>query len=379
MNHLHSSCYLLMASVVTSFDPYAWYPRQYVAQRVTQHLVIDGDVEKEAWRSVPWSDAFGDIQGKDGPSPADIPLTAFKALYDDTHLYICAVLHPKDGLPTEAHFTERNQPIYQKDSDFEVFIQVGYPNEDGSGTTWNHDYKELEINAINTPWNLLMDKPYWDGGQEHSGRVASDPADPLYYEVYHQETATRVLSGQLNHPTHGALWTVEMKLAFSDLWVQKSDTTTPTHQPSLSVPWRINFSRVEKQGAINWTWQPQYRWDPQQNQFRGFVDMHLPDAWGYLSFDQPIIDSTWPAQLAAMCIYYAQRHHQEANGKFTKDVNILILPPHIMDDFRVDIQLEDPDHYVASIVDATGNVHVQIRQDRRLTIVTNRTSAIDQQ
>lgn len=370
---------LLMASVVNSFDPYAWYPRHYVAQRVTQPFKIDGDIEKEAWQNVPCSDAFGDIQGKDGPSQVNIPHTAFKAVFDDTYLYICAVLHPKDGLPTEAHFTERNQPIYQKDSDFEVFVQVGYPNADECATSWNHDYKELEINALNTPWNLLMDKPYWDGGQEHSGRVAKDPSDPMYYEVYNQETATRVISGQLNHPTQGALWTVEMKLAFSDLWIRKSngdETTFVATKPSLSVPWRVNFSRVEKQGSINWTWQPQYRWDPGQEEFVGFVDMHLPDAWGYLSFDQPTRDDTWPAQLAAMCLYYAQRHHRDIHGEFTNETNALVLPRNIMNHLEVDIQIKGQDHYTASIVD--GQVHVQVREDRRLSVVTNCSTVVDE-
>ena len=369
---------MALSSAVDSFDPYAWYPRQYVAQRVTQPFTIDGDLEKDVWQNVPWSEAFGDIQGKDGPpAPDDIPFTAFKAIYDDTHLYICAVLHPKDGMPTEAHFTERNQPIYQKDSDFEVFVQVGYSNEDES--SWNHDYKELELNALNTPWNLLMDKPYWDGGQEHSARVANDPSDPMYYDVYHQETATRILSGQLNRPTQGALWTVEMKLAFSDLFVRKDGVKTTTMTAKPSVPWRINFSRVEKQGAINWTWQPQYRWDPEQKEFVGFVDMHLPDAWGYLSFagQQPSMrDTTWPAQLAAMCLYYAQRHHRDVYGTYTNDVKALILPQNIMDPFEVDIQLEGQDQYTASIV--ANHIRVHVQQDRRLTVVANRSTIVDE-
>lgn len=375
---LHLFRCTLMASVTYSFDPYAWYPRQYVAKRVAQPITIDGNVEKDVWRNVPWSEAFGDIQGKDGPSQVDnnIPWTAFKALYDDTHLYICAVLHPKDGLPTEAHFTERNAPIYQRDSDFEVFVQVGYPNGSVT-TTWNHDYKELEINALNTPWNLLMDKPYWDGGQEHSGRVAKNSTDPMYYEVYNQETATRVVSGQLNHPTQGALWTVEMKLAFSDLWIQTNyrvETTLDAPKPPFAVPWRINFSRVEKKGSINWTWQPQYRWDPVQKEFVGFVDMHLPDAWGYLSFDRPARDITWPAQLAAMCLYYAQRHHRDVRGEFTDDVNALELPQNMLEPFQVDIQVKGPDQYTASIVG--DQVRVQIQQDRRLLVVANRSTSI---
>ena len=41
-------------------------------------------------------------------------MTRFKALYDADYLYVAAVLHPAPGLPTEAHFTRRNAPIYQR-------------------------------------------------------------------------------------------------------------------------------------------------------------------------------------------------------------------------------------------------------------------------
>ena len=62
-----------------------------------------------------------------------------KMLWDDNYLYIGALL--ESDRQTTATFTERNSPIYQKDSDFEVFI-------DASGEC--HWYKELEINAINS-------------------------------------------------------------------------------------------------------------------------------------------------------------------------------------------------------------------------------------
>ena len=80
-------------------------------------------------------------------------------------------------MTVEAHFTERNSPIFQKDSDFEVFV-------DPLGSC--HGYKEYEVNALNTVWNLMLDRPYGDGGVEHSGRIAK-PGDALYYDVKHQK------------------------------------------------------------------------------------------------------------------------------------------------------------------------------------------------
>jgi hypothetical protein len=36
-----------------------------------------------------------------------------------------------------------------------------------------HNYKEVGLNALGTPWNLWLDKPYRDGGVAHTGRVAT--------------------------------------------------------------------------------------------------------------------------------------------------------------------------------------------------------------
>ena len=103
---------------------------------------IDGDVDQPVWQGVPWSEYFGDIvhhpgsgggNSKRDDAAAAPPLesnnqqsilhpaaTRFKALYDEDYFYIAAVLHPAPGLPTVAHFTQRNLPIYQRDSDFEA-------------------------------------------------------------------------------------------------------------------------------------------------------------------------------------------------------------------------------------------------------------------
>jgi hypothetical protein len=388
---------------------WALYPREYVAPRISDDMnfveKIDGRVlDKELWKNIPWSDTFNDIQGTDcapptmcsssssSSSPVGVGLTKFKAMYDSTHLYIGAILYPAYNLSTEAHYTERNSPIFQMDSDYEIFV-------DASNT--NHNYKELEINAINTVWNLMLDRPYGDGGMEHSGRVTTDPNDPKYYEVYNQKTATVILDGTINRnessggnsgDSFGALWSVEFALAYTDLQATTArlaeklcgtaiDATTSTEQrnrstnnitvvttPSVGDHWRINFSRVERQGKINWTWQPQWVYDPILRRYGGFIDMHRPDAWGYFYFGEDTAntpmatttsssssssssqgqatesfhrDATWPAKLTAMTIYYALHHYKDNNnGTFTKNVDDLLLPEDIIKPFDlIDIEL----------------------------------------
>ena len=50
----------------------------------------------------------------------------------------------------------RHDSVIFHDNDFEVFL-----DPDGD----NHVYGELELNALNTTWDLLLTKPYKDGGR----------------------------------------------------------------------------------------------------------------------------------------------------------------------------------------------------------------------
>lgn len=308
-----------------------YYPQTYVAYRVSEPVVIDGDLTKPVWEKAPWSTPFGDIQGDDAPSDAYAPAwTQFKALYDDTYLYIGALLHPSPDFPTQAHYTERNSPIYQRDSDFEVFLDA---------TLSNCFYKEFEVNALNTVWNLMLDKPYRDGGREHSGRQHV-PGDDDYYEVHDQTSATRILQGKLNQD--GVLWSVEVRMAYTDLLAHTGRFPEP---PVVGDLWRLNLSRVELKGQVNWTWQPQVVWNG--TRFGGVVDIHLPDAWGYLAFGTAHQDPLWPARLTAMHIYYAQHCYKEEMGKFASSTEELrpwtdetIVKP-FKDDIRIEIPSED--------------------------------------
>jgi Carbohydrate family 9 binding domain-like len=345
-------------TALSPFTPH-WdlYPKSYVAQKISFPLIdhIDGDLNKDIWLDVPWSDYFDDIRGqKDAPDdehPNDSCRTRFKALWDDTHIYIGAIL--ESDFETKATFTERNSPIYQKDSDFEVFI-------DPFGSC--HNYKELEVNAINTIWNLMLDRPYADGGAEHSARIAH-PGDDMYYEVYHQKTATKVLKGELNNPKVAATWSIEIAISYKDVLAHVTDDIRPM---SVGTMWRINFSRVERSGDTNWTWCPQIVWSPKDKCPRGFVQMHLPDAWGYFVFGDKSLkretaplsprDPTWPARLAAMNVYYAQKAYLEDKGEYASHISQL--------DGRIDAAIVAP--FEIYIGPRTGG---EIHQQRFMVIV----------
>ena len=71
-------------------------------------------------------------------------------LWDDTYLYVGALLEEPHVWAT---LTQHDSVIFH-DNDFEVFI-----DPDGD----NHEYCEIEINALNTEWDLFLNKPYRDG------------------------------------------------------------------------------------------------------------------------------------------------------------------------------------------------------------------------
>lgn len=387
---------------------YALYPRTFYAPRAPKSLAINGDLSKEEWSRVPWSDTFDDICGHRNKTnthttstPPSTCQTRMKMQWDDTYLYIGAMLHSYNRTVIST-FTKRNSPIFHSDSDFEVFIDAA---------SCCHNYKEMEMNAYNTVWNLLMDKPYPDGGVEHSGRVANR-SSRFYWDTERQLSATRIVWGKVNDDG-GAVWTVEIALAHSDT-LSKYEEILSLHQmdrmhPKSGRRWRINFSRVEAKGNINWTWQPQIVWDATLRKHVGKVNMHLPDAWGYVEFvDSPCIvpngekrpksssnlrlqeeaelienctktaDSSWPAKLAAMNVYYAELAYKDSHdGKFTSDMMDLkpFLDEDIMSPFHVEIHFTTKDKgltFFATISpthDNSNSTSMTINNERFLVVV----------
>ena len=97
-------------------------------------------------------------------------------LWDDTYLYVAALLEEPHVWGT---LTKHDSVIFH-DNDFEIFI-----DPDGD----NHEYYEIEINALNTEWDLFLKKPYRDGGPAINE-----------WEIPGLKTAVHV-DGTLNNPS----------------------------------------------------------------------------------------------------------------------------------------------------------------------------------
>ena len=232
-------------------------PLRYPCPRAPRPPKLNGRIEDPVWNLAPWTEDFVDIEGDLKPKPRF--RTRAKMLWDDECLYIAADMEEPH---VRATLTERDSIIFH-DNDFEVFI-----DPDGDAKS----YFELEINALNTVWDLHLAIPYRDGGSADST-----------WSIEGLRTTVHV-NGTLNDPSDiDEGWTVEIAIPWKALG-DKAGMPCPPHKGDT---WRINFSRVQWQTTIeggnyvklpntpedNWVWSPQ-----------GVIDMHQPEMWGFLEF-----------------------------------------------------------------------------------------------
>lgn len=266
--------------------------RTYACPHVESDFELTGRIDHPAWSKAPWTADFVDIQGSSKPRPRF--RTRAKMLWSDTALYVAAELEEPHVWGT---LTEHDSVIFQ-DNDFEIFL-----DPDGD----NHFYAELEVNVLNTTWDLLLPKPYRNGG----------PAVDSW-EWKGLQTAVHV-NGTINDPSntdHG--WTVEFRLPFRSL---KEISRQPV-PPRPGDVWRINFSRVQWRHEVadgkykrlpgpedNWVWSPQ-----------GVIDMHQPERWGMLQFTDgvhPLPEpKIAPEAERLMRLYHAQAKFRAEHGRY---------------------------------------------------------------
>lgn len=236
----------------------------YICYQTLDSIEVDGRGIEPTWAKAPWSSTFIDIEGQEIPPYK----TQFKMLWDDQYLYFWAVMEEPH---VWGNLRQRDTVIFYN-NDFEIFI-------DPDGDT--HNYYEFEMNALNTVWDLLLTKPYRNGGIVLNA-----------WDIQGLKTAVHI-DGTLNDPTDlDQGWSVEVAIPWKVLFEASGSKTIPTDNF-----WRINFSRVnwtyelidgkyhrKKDSAgkylpeFNWVWSPQYK-----------INMHQPEYWGYVYFstDEP--------------------------------------------------------------------------------------------
>ena len=292
---------------------YPFYPgTNYVCYKISSPLVIDGKLDEESWNKASWTDEFQDIEGNLKPKP--LYSTKVKMLWDDEYFYIGAELEEPHLWAT---YTERESIIFHE-NDFEVFI-------DPDGDT--HNYYEYEINALGTEWDLLLLKPYRDGGPALTA-----------WNINGLKKAVQVY-GTINNPTDiDQKWTIELAFPWD---VLKEATAPPRQIPQNNEQWRVNFSRVHWQRDIqngkytkkinpktqkpfpeyNWVWSPQ-----------GVIAMHQPETWGFVQFSELTVgrgktefiqDPDEEYKWLLRQLYYQQRKYKKKYGLYASQLDLL--------------------------------------------------------
>lgn len=305
---------------------------------------IDGKIDDPVWQRVPWTKSFRDIEGIKKPEPPPLD-TRVKMLWNDTCLFIAAEIQE----PHVWAYLKDHDAIVYHDNDFEVFI-------DPDNNT--HQYYEIELNAINTVFDLFMSKPYRNG----SGAM-------IAYDLPGMRTAVSI-RGTLNNPSdEDKGWTVEMAIPFRAVSIGNG-----TRVPREGDLWRIGFSRVEWDTEIrdgkyvkkknangrdlpehNWVWSPQ-----------GLVNMHYPERWGYLQFSKKTPGETPPAftlpyaekqKQYLWLVYYKQKDYFQKNGRYAltlPDIGISATEP-VIDGQTSKLTLEASGRqFMAIITSGTG-------------------------
>lgn len=283
-------------------------PPTYVCGRADTPPIIDGRGDEPAWQQARELSPLRDIEGDTIPHRCRI-----KMLWDDHYLYVLADM---DEPHLWATLKEHDSVIY-RDPDFEVFI-----DPDGDGL----NYIELEINALNTTWDLFLTHPY----HFDSPIVLHD------WEMPGLKHAVN-LRGTLNDAgdTDDG-WSVELAIPWSSICDHASQPRR-NRAPEAGSSMRLNFSRV------NWQVRPDsdspcgyskltdaegnplpesnHVWAP-----TGKVYIHLPERWGRVVLS-PRSASVWEAavpepqekiKLKLYRILHAQREHRASQGSFSR-------------------------------------------------------------
>ncbi len=324
--------------------------QKYLCYRTTEKISIDGKLDEYSWERADYTSLFVDIEGSNKPAP--LYDTRVKMLWDEKYFYIAARLEEPHLWAT---YTERESIIFHE-NDFEIFID---PNGD------THNYVEIEINALNTIWDLLLTKPYRDRGKA----VTSWNLDGMLNQV--------ALFGTINDPSDiDSCWTIEFALP----WKGLIEFTDEKRMPIDGDQWKVNFSRVQWQLDIadgkyqktinqetgkpfpeyNWVWSPQ-----------GVINMHQPETWGIVQFSEIEIGkgkSEFVKDLSGSCkwelreLYYAQRKYYQDFQKYSFDLKELGNYSGLALNGAIKVKTEK-DGYLAKLDCTSDNKVWMIRQD----------------
>jgi hypothetical protein len=251
--------------------------------RAAGPIVVDGDLDKPAWRDLPRSGRFVDMVSGE---PA-LYETRVACQWDPDRLYVAYWVEEPQ---VRAALTERDSFVWN-DNDVELFVGG------------DDCYYELEINALGTVYEALFvwqdalsrggrfDRPELDlydgnvdvlGGFQDAGRWGRHPRGRrwafLGFDLQGLETAVSI-DGRINDPSHTDRgWTVEVSLPWRSLAFLFDGRALP---PAEGDTLRCDFSRFEALRVHGRPLPENPGWSLNPH---GVYDSHIPESFSIVHF-----------------------------------------------------------------------------------------------
>lgn len=269
-------------------------PPIYCAKKTKLKYEKSGD-NTGFWNQAKYSKPFGELKTCKIPKNK----TLFKMLWDDYTIYLKAVLFGKNIYATK---TIRDDVIFL-DNNFEAFFDFFMTTE---------NYLEIEINALNTIWDLILTRPYRDNGE---GISTFDIKD-IFTKVN--------INGILNqYDKDNNSWECEIIIPFKSI-----KKIAPYDILKKGIYFRANFARTDwplkytnnKYQKIKGKSETYYSWSD-----IGIKNLHYPEMWGYIYLgdnDFKIPDKELE-KFELRKLYYMQHLIYKKTNSFTNDLKLL--------------------------------------------------------
>lgn len=196
----------LLFLILINFSSYS-QKKTLQAKSTVENITIDGKIDEDAWKSAPIATDFIMFEPDNGKPISDSKKTEVKVIYDNTAIYVLAILH--DDEPHKISKELTNRDVFGISDHFSVSIN-GY--NDGQ-----QDFR-FYVSAAGVQMDCL---------------ATEDNEDYTWDAIWNSEVTLTDFG-----------WVVEMRIPYAALRFSKAEKQT----------WGINFMREIKRDFQKYTW-----------------------------------------------------------------------------------------------------------------------------